>query len=105
MIFEKNKTYFGITVYKYGVKRSEIVKLLFLIIGVKYQMVLLKLWWIMKVMCVYMIGKGLGRYEITEENKINTLHNRQKPKSIIDFLQKELNFSSKEAIETLPNPL
>jgi len=29
MIFEKNKTYFGITVYKYGVKRSEIVKLPF----------------------------------------------------------------------------
>ena len=41
-----------------------------------------------------------NKYEMTPENKINNLHNRQKPKNVIDFLQKELNFSSKEAIET-----
>ena len=29
MIFEKDKTYFGLTVYRYGVKRSDIVKLPF----------------------------------------------------------------------------
>ena len=41
-----------------------------------------------------------SRYEITADNKINNLHNKQKPKNVIDFLQKELNFSSKEAIDT-----
>ena len=41
-----------------------------------------------------------NKYQITPGNKINNLTNRQKPKNIIDFLQKELNFSSKEAIET-----
>lgn len=41
-----------------------------------------------------------NKYKITEDNKINNLYNKQKPKNVIDFLQKELNFSSKEAIET-----
>ena len=41
-----------------------------------------------------------NKYQITPGNKINNLTNKQKPKNIIDFLQKELNFSSKEAIET-----
>jgi hypothetical protein len=39
------------------------------------------------------------KYEITLENRISNLHNKQKPKNVIDFLQKELNFSTKEAIE------
>jgi len=41
-----------------------------------------------------------NKYVITDDNKINNLHNKQKPKNVIDFLQKELNFSTKEAIET-----
>jgi hypothetical protein len=41
-----------------------------------------------------------SKYAITDDNKINNLRNKQKPKNVIDFLQKELNFSTKEAIET-----
>lgn len=37
-------------------------------------------------------------YEITTDNKINNISNRQKPKNVIDFLQKEISLSSKEAI-------
>jgi hypothetical protein len=40
-----------------------------------------------------------NKYEIIAENKINNLYNKQKPKNVIEFLKKELNFSSKEAIE------
>uniref|UniRef100_UPI004048EA9B LPD7 domain-containing protein n=1 Tax=Aliarcobacter sp. TaxID=2321116 RepID=UPI004048EA9B len=39
-----------------------------------------------------------NNYVITEDNKINNINNKQKPKNIIDFLQKELNLSSKESI-------
>lgn len=38
-------------------------------------------------------------YEVTNDNKINNLNNKQKPKNVIDFVQKELNLSGKEAIE------
>ena len=38
-------------------------------------------------------------YEVTEDNKINNLNNRQKPKNVIDFLQKELNIKTSEAID------
>ncbi len=41
----------------------------------------------------------LSQYEITVDNKINNLGNRAKPKNVIDFLQKEINLTSKEAIE------
>ena len=37
-------------------------------------------------------------YEVANDNKIKSLLSRAKPKNIIDFLQKELNLSSKEAI-------
>jgi len=40
----------------------------------------------------------ISQYEVTTDNKINNLTNRAKPKNVIDFLQKELNLSSKEAI-------
>lgn len=39
-----------------------------------------------------------NNYVITENNKINNINNNQKSKNIIDFLQKELNLSSKESI-------
>jgi len=38
-------------------------------------------------------------YEIVGDNKINNLSNRQKPKNVIDFLQKEINLSTREAID------
>lgn len=38
-------------------------------------------------------------YTITEDNKINNLNNKQKPKNVIDFLQKELNIITSEAID------
>jgi len=41
----------------------------------------------------------LSQYEITADNKINNLGNKAKPKNVIDFLQKEINLTSKEAIE------
>ena len=37
-------------------------------------------------------------YEITEDNKINNKKNKQKPKNVIDFLQKEIGMTTKEAI-------
>ncbi len=37
-------------------------------------------------------------FKLTDDNKINNINNRQKPKNIIDFLQKEINLSSREAI-------
>lgn len=40
----------------------------------------------------------LSKYEVTSDNKINNLGNKQKPKNVIDFLQKEINLSTKEAI-------
>ena len=39
------------------------------------------------------------QYEVTEDNKINNLGNKAKPKNVIDFLQKEIKLTSKEAIE------
>lgn len=41
----------------------------------------------------------ISQYEVTEDNKINNLGNRAKPKNVIDFLQKEIKLTSKEAIE------
>ncbi len=38
-------------------------------------------------------------YELTNDNKINNKTNRQKPKNVIDFLQKELHISTSESIE------
>jgi len=38
-------------------------------------------------------------FEITADNKINNKGNRAKPKNVIDFLQKEINLTTKEAIE------
>lgn len=38
-------------------------------------------------------------YQVTEDNKINNLNNKQKPKNVIDFLQKELNIKTSEAID------
>lgn len=40
-----------------------------------------------------------SKFFITDDNKINNLVNKQKPKNVIDFLQKEINLSTKEAIE------
>jgi len=40
-----------------------------------------------------------ANYEITADNKINNLSNKQKPKNVIDFLQKEINLTGKESIE------
>lgn len=44
-----------------------------------------------------------ANYEITADNKINNLTNKQKPKNVIDFLQKEINLTGKESIETCNN--
>jgi len=38
-------------------------------------------------------------YELTSDNKINNKTNRQKPKNVIDFLQKELHIKTSEAID------
>ena len=38
-------------------------------------------------------------YELTDDNKINNKNNRQKPKNVIDFLQRELHLTTKESIE------
>lgn len=40
----------------------------------------------------------ISNFIITSDNKIDNLKNKQKPKNVIDFLQKELNLSTKEAI-------
>lgn len=40
-----------------------------------------------------------ANYELTDDNKINNLNNKQKPKNVIDFMQKELNLSGHESIE------
>ncbi len=40
-----------------------------------------------------------ANYELTDDNKINNLLNKQKPKNVIDFLQKEINLTGKESIE------
>lgn len=40
----------------------------------------------------------MSQYKVTADNKINNLTNRAKAKNVIDFLQRELNLSSKEAI-------
>ena len=41
----------------------------------------------------------ISNFIITDDNKIDNLKNKQKPKNVIDFLQRELNLSTKEAIE------
>lgn len=38
-------------------------------------------------------------YEITTDNKINNLNNKQKPKNVIDFLQKEVHLQTRQAID------
>ena len=38
-------------------------------------------------------------FNLTSDNKIENLTNKQKPKNVIDFLQKELNLTTKESIE------
>lgn len=38
-------------------------------------------------------------YTITDDNKINNVNNKQKPKNVIDFLQRELNIKTSEAID------
>ncbi len=40
-----------------------------------------------------------NKYEITVDNKIKNLTNNQKPKNAIDFLQIELNLTTRESIE------
>lgn len=40
----------------------------------------------------------ISNFTITDDNKIDNLKNKQKPKNVIDFLQRELNLSTKEAI-------
>ncbi|WP_323594185.1 hypothetical protein [Aliarcobacter butzleri] len=40
----------------------------------------------------------ISNFIITDDNKINNTTNKQKPKNVIDFLQRELNLSTKEAI-------
>lgn len=42
---------------------------------------------------------NIDDYEITSDNKINNVNNKQKPKNVIDFLQKECNLTTKEAID------
>ena len=39
-----------------------------------------------------------NNFNVTADNKIDNLSNSQKPKNVIDFLQRELNLSTKEAI-------
>jgi len=43
-------------------------------------------------------GIDTADYEITDDNKINNKNNKQKPKNVIDFLQKEIGLTTKEAI-------
>lgn len=38
-------------------------------------------------------------FNITADNKIDNLFNSQKPKNVIDFMQKELNLTTKESID------
>ncbi|MCT7642625.1 hypothetical protein [Aliarcobacter butzleri] len=40
----------------------------------------------------------ISNFTITDDNKIDNTTNKQKPKNVIDFLQKELNLSTKEVI-------
>ncbi|MDN5095791.1 hypothetical protein [Aliarcobacter butzleri] len=40
----------------------------------------------------------VNNFNITADNKIDNLSNSQKPKNVIDFLQRELNLTTKEAI-------
>lgn len=39
-----------------------------------------------------------NNFNVTADNKIDNLSNSQKPKNVIDFLQRELNLTTKEAI-------
>lgn len=41
---------------------------------------------------------NIDDYEVTKDNKINNKTNRQKPKNVIDFFKKEVNFTTAEAI-------
>ena len=43
-------------------------------------------------------GLDTADYEIVDGNKINNTTNKQKPKNVIDFLQKEIGLTTKEAI-------
>lgn len=42
-------------------------------------------------------------YEITQDNKINNKTNKQKPKSVIDFLNKDIGLTLKDSINVLNN--
>ncbi|MCT7647826.1 hypothetical protein [Aliarcobacter butzleri] len=41
----------------------------------------------------------INKYEITRDNRIDNIKNKQKPKNVIDFIQKDLNLSTRESIE------
>lgn len=43
-------------------------------------------------------GLDAKQFEITNDNKINNIKNKQKAKNVIDFLQKEIHITTKEAI-------
>lgn len=63
---------------------------------------LLKVDLVARTVLKYAIDKyklNADEYEVTDDNKINNLTNRQKPKNCIDFLQKEANLSGHESIE------
>ena len=40
-----------------------------------------------------------NNFNVTSDNKIDNLSNSQKPKNVIDFLQRELNLTTREAID------
>lgn len=42
---------------------------------------------------------NINDYDITKDNKIKNKNNKQKPKNVIDFIQKELNLKTSEAID------
>lgn len=45
----------------------------------------------------------ISNFTITDGNKIDNTTNKQKPKNVIDFLQRELNLSTKEAMGVCEN--
>lgn len=51
--------------------------------------------------CVKNYKLDANNYRLTLDNKIDNLSNKQKPKNIIDFVQKELNIPTSKAVEIL----
>lgn len=49
------------------------------------------------------IDIDITQYEVTKDNKINNLTNNQKPKSVLDFLQKEHGISYADSVDILTN--